>query len=235
MDVVSSLWVGSLSPLEHLCMRSFLKQGHPVHLYSYDFLTGPEGVEMKDADDILPRASISRFQNLANFSDFFRYTLLMKRGGWWVDLDVFCLRPFVFSEPYVFASQLVVQRTNDEITSCVIKAPQRSPLLLWCLEKVSQMNTKQNAWSAIGPALLLEGHRKFGLQSAVQPHRRFCPLHYFEAPANVYGPGSDQHRFASDTLAVHLWHEESRRGKIDKYGRHPGSLYERLQAELAHA
>ena len=35
----------------------------------------------------------------AGFANFFRYELLRKRGGWWVDLDTICLRPFPASIP----------------------------------------------------------------------------------------------------------------------------------------
>ena len=47
-----------------------------------------------DANDILDKKYIFRrwTGNLATFADIFRYKLLYERGGWWVDLDLVCLR-----------------------------------------------------------------------------------------------------------------------------------------------
>lgn len=234
LDTVQSFWSGRLSPLEQLCMKSFVKAGHPFHLYTYDKLEGvPEGVVVKNAEEVVMKSSILRFQNLANFSDFFRFSMLLRNGGWWVDLDVCCLKPFVFPKSYVFATQLVVQRTADEVTSCVIKAPQGCEPLMYCLNKIANTDTKKNSWSAIGPALLVEISRKFNLLSYVKKHETFCPLNYFEAPENVFGEKSNLSVFEEDTFAIHLWNEESRRKNIDKFAAHPGSLYERLLNETA--
>lgn len=233
LEKVQSLWVGSISQMERLCMRSFLRQGHAYHLYTYGDLLGvPKGVVMEDANEIVPEGKIEQFQNLANFSDFFRFTVLFKKGGWWADTDVCCLKPFEFDTPYVFATQLVSQRTKDEVTSCVIKAPQGSEMMQWCLDRIADTNTKTNSWSAIGPALLLEGHKKFGLQNFVQRHETFCPVHYFEAPGNVLGPESGKMRFGGHTFAVHLWNEEMRRAGVKKHDFFLGSLYDRLDKEI---
>lgn len=35
----------------------------------------------------------------------FRYKLILERGGWWVDLDTVCLRPFDLDLEHVFASE----------------------------------------------------------------------------------------------------------------------------------
>ena len=234
-EPITSLWVGTLSPLERMCMKSFLKQGHPFHLYVYEKPEGvPEGVTVKDASEIAPKESIGRFQNLANFSDFFRYSLLYKHGGWWVDLDMYCIRPFIFGTPYVFSSQLVIERTNDEINSGAIRAPQHSAMMRYCLKRVEKINTLTNEWPAIGPALMMDSCRHFQLQRHIKPHPTFCPLHYFEAPENVLGPHSGATVFDKGrTHAVHLWNEELRRAGKDKSASYPGSLYERLQREAA--
>src|SRR4051812_10885773 len=92
LPVINGLWIGQLSPLEQLCIRSFIVQGHPYHLYTYDALDNvPAGVTLQDAGQILPKSLIFRNQlgkgkgSVAAFSDLFRYKLLLERGGWWVD------------------------------------------------------------------------------------------------------------------------------------------------------
>src|SRR6187549_2184730 len=110
MITVQSLWVGEvLPPLQQLSIRSFLAHGHQYHLYAYGDLQGaPEGAVVIDAATILPAESIFYYQHgfgqgsVSAFSNLFRYKLICERGGWWVDTDVVCLKPFEFDVPYVF-------------------------------------------------------------------------------------------------------------------------------------
>src|ERR1700675_312106 len=109
-DVIQSLWVGPrLSAMERLSITSFLKNGHSYILYVYGPVEGvPEGVELKDANEILPSAAIFTYPDYATysgFSNFFRYKLLLERGGWWVDTDIICLKPFIFDAEFVFSSE----------------------------------------------------------------------------------------------------------------------------------
>ena len=229
MDKIQSLWIGKLSPLEQLCIRSFLKHGHEFHLYAYGTLDGvPNGCIVRDANEILPESDIEKFQNLANFSDLFRFCMLYRLGGWWVDLDVFCLRPFEFSSEHVFSSQYERNGNADETTSCVIRAPKNSAVMRYCIDRIAQTDTGNCGWAEIGPALVLSAVRRFGLRH--EPHQRFCPLHYFEAPGNVFGPSNVT--FGPETFAVHLWNEEARRAGIDKFAEHPGSMFARLSEAI---
>lgn len=62
------------------------------------------------AEDVLPESKVFRYEkgaftgHLSGFSDWFRYELLLERGGWWADTDIICLRPFTSSQRFVFAS-----------------------------------------------------------------------------------------------------------------------------------
>ena len=76
--VISSLWIGQLTPLEQLCIRSFVAHGHPYHLYTYDEIENvPPGVTIQDASQILPRSTIFRNRrgkgkgSLAGFRTYF--------------------------------------------------------------------------------------------------------------------------------------------------------------------
>lgn len=231
MDRIQSLWIGKLSPVEQLCIRSFLRHGHEFHLYTYDPIGGiPDGCIVRDAGEIMPESEINRFQNLANFSDLFRFTLLHRVGGWWVDLDVCCLKPFTFNAEHIFSSQYERNGNADETNSGLMRAPRGSAVMRYCIDRIAQTDTTKCGWAEIGPALVLAAVRKFGLRH--EPHKRFCPIHYFEAPGNVFGPGSDAVSFGPETFAVHLWNEEARRGGIDKFAQHPGSLFARLSESI---
>ena len=113
--VVQGLWIGSpLSIMERLSIKSFLDNGHEYHLYTYDELKDvPAGTVIKDGNEILPASAIFKYKDRPSysaFSNFFRYKLLLERGGWWVDTDVICLKPFDFPEEHVFATEKLDER-----------------------------------------------------------------------------------------------------------------------------
>ena len=107
--VVQGLWIGGrLSALERLCVRSFCAHGHEFYLYHYDELRNVprvDGLRLMNAEEILPRTAIFRHRSgsVAYFADQFRWELLRKRGGWWMDMDMVCVRPLDFAENIVLS------------------------------------------------------------------------------------------------------------------------------------
>ena len=111
-DIIQSLWIGGrLSKLEQLSIRSFLANGHPFHLYTYGAVANvPAGTIVKDANSIIPQRHIFRHRykhkgSLAGFANWFRWELLYRQGGWWVDMDIVCLRPFDFPQKLFFTQR----------------------------------------------------------------------------------------------------------------------------------
>lgn len=234
LPIIQSLWVGPrLTKLENMCIASYLAHGHMFHLYTYsDVDNVPVGTTVKRADRIAPLSMIDKFQNIANFSDYFRYMLLWANGGYWVDLDNFCLRPYDFQVPYVFSSQRPGPASNEsEINAGVIRVPEPgTEIIRFCLDQVRSMDTKTNHWSQIGPGLLLDAYHRFSLERYLKPYQTFCPLDFFGAPVNVIGPGTWNYQFPEEAYSVHLWNEEMRRACVNKDATYPNSLYERLKA-----
>lgn len=153
--IVHGLWIGnSLSKLELLTITSFTNNGHIFYLWTYEpLLTNiPENVIIKDANEIIPENKIFRYKHknqfghgkgsLGGFSDIFRYKLLYKYGGWWTDMDVTCLKPLNFVEPYVF-------RTHNklELVGNLMKCPKNSTLMRICYERAStEINAENTDW-----------------------------------------------------------------------------------------
>src|ERR1044072_2497854 len=109
--VVQGLWIGAeLSVMEQMSIASFLMNGHEYHLYTYEDVKHlPAGTVVKDGREILPSSMIFQyrdFKSYSGFSNFFRYKLLLERGGWWGDTDMICLQPFDFRSEYVFSSEM---------------------------------------------------------------------------------------------------------------------------------
>ncbi len=236
-EIVQSLWIGdALTVMERLSLRSFLAHGHAVHLYTYGQVAGvPDGVRLCDGREILPERRIFRYRgggSYAGFANFFRYQLLYLKGGWWVDTDVACLRPFDFSAEHVFASETDASYERQIITSGVIKAPARSAALLYACRVCDEKDVDRLVWGETGPWLLDEVVRHSDLERFVQPYRVFCPIFWddieaFVDPASSF---SDIESTLAKSSAVHLWNESWRRRCLDKDASFPaGCLYERLK------
>jgi glycosyltransferase involved in cell wall biosynthesis len=177
--IIQSFWTGTLTTMERLCIQSFLANGHEFHLYTYDVLQGvPEGCVVKDASKIVPQSYLKKFKYVQQFADFFRYALLLKNGGWWVDMDNVCLKPFSFSEPYVFVSS-----TGDRATGlnfAVIKVPQGCQLIKECYAVALGMESQWSTmgFQAIGPELWAKKITELGLTKYIQPIDKFDPIHW---------------------------------------------------------
>jgi hypothetical protein len=223
LPIINALWIGQLSPLERLCLRSFAAQGHAVHLYAYDAIDDlPDGVTLQDASQILPRDMIFRNQrgkgkgSLAGFSDLFRFKLMLDRGGWWVDADIFCLKPFRFDAPYVFGFE------GENVASGVIKMPRGCELAVRCYELARRVDPSSIVWIEL-VKILGDCVHDLGLTRYVLPPHTFSPIHWKEIPPFVRGrrPFS----VPKNSHAVHLYNEMWRRNRLDKHrGFHPNSV-----------
>src|SRR4029079_12546124 len=84
-----TLWVGEgFGAVERACLRSVVRQGHRLTLYCYREPIGiPDGVELQDASQVLPATAVMRHRrgSVAPFSDWFRYELLKRGLGTWID------------------------------------------------------------------------------------------------------------------------------------------------------
>jgi len=131
--VIQTLWThGNLSTMERLCLKSYLDNGHEVHLYTYEGVPNvPNGVIIKDGNEIISKDFLDyrTFINNGTFADFFRYKLLYDRGGFWVDTDLICLRPFDFEAEYVFGE---MGPWGEWIKEPIKVRPLRSPKRAYC-------------------------------------------------------------------------------------------------------
>ena len=233
MPPIQSLWIGpKLSTMEQLSIRSFLANGHEFHLYAYDAIEGvPEGATVLDAGRILPPSRIFRYTgngSVAGFANFFRYKMLLDLGGWWVDTDTVCLRPFDFpGMDHVVSSERV--SGAPVIDNAILKAPAGSPLMEYAWNVCQSKDPKLLAWGETGPRLVGEAIRQLGMDDCVRSPETFCPVPYL-AWNTVLSPDVT-FDFGPETHAIHLWHEFWRRNAQDKDARYPdGCFLETLKA-----
>ncbi|MBE0515688.1 glycosyltransferase [Sulfurimonas sp.] len=96
-QIIQGLWVGrELREIEIMSIKSFLMHGFEYHLYVYDEIQNiPDGTVIKDANIILDKKNLKLYgKKYAIFSDWFRWELLYRQGGIWMDMDMICLQAF---------------------------------------------------------------------------------------------------------------------------------------------
>lgn len=213
------LWIGeALSPLERACIHSFLARGHDFELYAYGPVSFvPDGCRVLDARAIVPADRIFMHRegegqgSVAIFADLFRYQLLYERGGWWVDLDVFCLTQQLPDHG------IVVGRQDEKLVNgAVLCFPAGHPLMAAAVKACTKA-TENAIWGAYGPLLLTRLAHEYGLSSAVFPPDLLYPVdwqHYWA----VLDPrrAADVARKMQGAVCLHLWNEMLRRVALDK-------------------
>jgi Glycosyltransferase sugar-binding region containing DXD motif len=227
--IIQGLWIGSqLSTMERLSIASFLQNGHEYHLYTYAKLQNvPAGTIIKEAREILPASAVFQYKerpSFAGFSNFFRYKLLLEKGGWWADTDVACLRPFDFEDEVVFASELA--NGQETTTSCIIKAPVGSEAMSYAWSVCKGKDPNKLVWGETGPHLMSEVVSKLGLKQYQKPYETFCPIVGYEQLFVPYLVGIPEGAYA-----IHLWNAVWNFYKTDKDAAyHPGCIYELLKS-----
>ena len=252
--LVNSLWIGErMGPVERACLRSFLAYGHRFQLWCYAPPAGvPRGVELRDAAEILPEATVVRHigGSVSLFSNRFRYELQRRGEGLWVDCDVYLLKPLPPLPDHLFA-----WAAPDQVCTAVMRLPPDSPLIppllevfaersvppwlplrarlaaRWRLSRTGRSDLARMPWGSAGPLALTHLCRLHGLDRLAWPAETFYPVHWTRAAwirdplvqvTDVAGPG---------TLAVHLWNELIKRFKNAPAP--PGSFLARLHSEGA--
>lgn len=216
--IINGLWIGTrLSNVELLTIYSFLKNGHDFYLWTYDPIENelPDGLIVKDANDIIPRHKVFCYKrtnqfghgkgSYAGFSDIFRYKLLHKYGGWWVDMDVTCLKHFDFEEPYVF-------RTHHDfpVVGNIMKCQKGSELMKRCYEEASSKIDEYNTDWHLPIAILNENIKKLKLSKYIRT------LSNHDSWNMIRKMLVKNTRLPVHWYAIHWVNEEWRRNKVNK-------------------
>ena len=229
--IIQGLWIGpELSVMEQMSIASYLRNGHEYHLYVYDEPKNiPAGTIIKDAKQILPASMIFQYKqypSYAGFANFFRYKLLLERGGWWSDMDAICLKPLDFPDEHVFSTEMC---RGLEVVSCgLIKAPTGSRAMAYAWEVCQSKKPELLVWGETGPKLMGEAVKKFSLEKYKKPYHVFCPFGFFEWRKVLESdPGV---MLDESSYSIHLWNEMWRDAGQDKNAQyHQDCLYERLK------
>ncbi|WP_306521775.1 glycosyltransferase [Rheinheimera sp.] len=254
MQTVYGLWIGGcLSAVEQLVVQSYLQLGHHFVLYTYEGVQQvPAGAEIRDANKILDKKHIfvNNKGSLALFSDWFRWEMLYRHGGYWVDMDMVCLQVLPQQPDIIFGWE------SELVGSGLLCFPAGHPFCRFmadsCAEpnrwlpydnlrlklkklvrRYLQGNHRGNVgWGEIGgPKGLSRAVEFFGLQPYVQPETMFYPVH-FDSWQQIY-QGGIQLADLTGSYTVHLYNEMLRQHGYDKNQQYPQhSLLEQLKSRF---
>jgi len=281
--LLQTFWTGKpLSRLERAALQSYVNVGYTVDIYTYNPLhefkqqiPGPH-IRVHDARDILPESQLFQYSgrtaigkrddaySYLPFSDLFRFTMLHKKGGAWMDLDIFMLRPVpakILQRPYVFSSERTIQKgayrkAEPEIVDMgFIKVPgPRSPLMSWILDAIVASGLLDLKTPFDYMNIYRRGIAALGLERYVLPANAFLPLNWWDVKdAFEEGAGQDgvcykgkygtepfcvDHLKRSDVYGVH-WFRAIMRKKALPYERVQNreitdNLYEGMIAQIEH-
>ena len=212
----------------------------------------PKGTKIKDANKILPKETVFKLKGAyLPFSYIWRYKLLYEKGNYWVDLDIFCMKPFDFKEDFVFASERTIQqgayamKVPSVYQICVLKAPPKSPFYKELFEKCMAHQSKGKNQDKIKyMRMMREMIDKYNYKKYVKPPITFCHLDWWYAKdafmplksyRDKYGvKAKPLNEMFTKTYAVHMWRNlVTHKYKLDlnaKY--HPDSLWERIKSHI---
>jgi hypothetical protein len=247
------LWIGrELSAMERVCLNSFLGTGYRCVLYVYEPIKRvPEGVEQNDANEIIKFRDIDG--RLATFSDLFRIHMLLKRGGWWFDMDFASIRMLPEPSDLRFASTWEFQYGQCAINAAIWCKPgdRRIGMLVEEAERILAVKPVPD-YCEIGPFLIQRFVQSHSLQANVAPWWEFCPFpwrltHHMAFESNSdwlkervrlvkhfisekFGGNLRPAYIRSSTRAVH-WHNEiwKQSGLSKAHIYHSRSAYGRMQ------
>ena len=278
--LLQTFWTGKpLSRLERAALQSYVNVGYTVDIYTYNpirefkqQIPGPH-IRVHDARDILSESQLFQYAGRAAygdaysylpFSDLFRFTMLHKKGGAWVDLDIFMTRPIpakILQRPYVFSSERTIQKgayklAEPEIVDMgfiKVSGP-RSPLMTWILDTIAAKGLMDLKTPFDYMNIYRKGIAALGLERYVLPANAFLPLNWWDVK-DAFGAGAGQsgvcykgkygvepfcvdHLKRPDVYGVH-WFRAILRKKALPYERTQNrevidNLYEGMIAQIEH-
>jgi hypothetical protein len=218
-ETVRFFWHGRpLGPYQLMGMRSFVDRGHRVELFTYDpAIAVPEWIVRRDANEIWPTDRILAYRNddrsgsFALHANLFRYAMLHRLGGWWIDQDVVLLREALPAQDIFFSLETVDPMTA---TNSVMKFPAGHPALAECVARCVAAG-ESALYGETAVVLFTEIVAKYRLAHQARTPDASYPLSACDVPA-MFDPDQCErlHARCGNATFVHLFHEKWRRARI---------------------
>lgn len=238
---IHALWIGrELGVISRSCLKSFIMRGHKVYLHSYsDIQDIPSDVIQVDANKIILSDKIIKHNqtgSYALFSDIFRYELMRKLEGIYVDCDVYCLKPLSvpehgyllgFEDDYCINGAILKIPKDSELLSSLLAAAYDPKFIPPWYSSFKQLKLKTKKilglsktvvdmpWGVIGPKAITYFVQKHDKKDLIQPIDIFYPVHY-QCISQLCDSNLNIHDITtSRTSTIHLYNEMLRGINLD--------------------
>lgn len=228
---VGALWIGgTLSYLEQLCLKSFVDAGQHIKLYTYEGVTNPpEGVELADANDVLPLQGFLRHERTGSpalHSDLFRYHMLAKNDRMiWADTDAYCVKPFTTPNGHFYAWEsenglnggvLGLPKDSDTLRALLDFTSDEFAIPTWYDDKYTAecetakaagtpIHASEMPWGVWGPHAITHFLKATGEVRFALPQVALYPFHYKDRNL-MLRPGLDASTFVTEeTFSIHFY------------------------------
>lgn len=216
-QTLRTFWHGeTIGPYQLMCLKSFAASGHRVEVLSYNRdLNVPDWISVEDAAQILPRELVLRPLGeegaLAIHANLFRYALLQKLGGWWIDPDILLLEADLPTGDVFFAGLDIFGR----VPTGVLKFPAGHGLLTEALAETERLSGSREGWEESGSALLTSLTERHKLNGKILSRMPLGPVSWFGVP-DLFNPDSAEKlsRLCKDFHFLHLHDDAWRRAGI---------------------
>ena len=227
---IQTLWIGaSLPKIINVCIRS-MAEIHEVHLYTYCKVDNiPENtshdIVIKDANEIIKEEDIFYFEgDIAPFSDLFRFKLLLLKGGYWLDTDIFLLKSINYrNTEFIIGSERTIvkgafksklpYKPNIGFLKAKRKSKFYSKIVEECEKKIKNGLKKRTDLMVVFQNQI----EKFGMGYTIKTPEFYCNLDWwftkeaFEVPLEKhwnqkYGwDKQDDYLENIESIGIHLW------------------------------
>jgi hypothetical protein len=201
---VRMFWQGGVpSPYQCLSFKSFADRGLRVEVFSYDpSVSLPRYVVRKNAAEVLAPERVLRFLPehglFAVNIDLFRYALLAKLGGWWIDPDVVMLGDELPRDEVFLAGP-------DEfglVSTAALRFPPQHPVPMIAEEFAAANAAAIAQWPNAGAPYLTELAERHGLASLICNIANVAPIPRSEVAA-LFAPDESVDANANVFLDLH--------------------------------
>ena len=241
------MWIGAhLNPLSELAIMSWLRLDYDVELY-IDTLNLPKYMDkyrqsgqliFKSAKTIMP---YEEGKEILPFSDLFRYKLLHREGGIWLDADMVLLKrlppdEIIISSEHTFVKGAFKSTLPFVCNIGVLKFKKGDQFLENLIFKIE--NSKKVAEfcdNMIVFRKMIKNHEYFEYISKPED---YCPLPWWQCKEMYMGdtykekygvvtPSNDE--MIDDAIGIHMWNNFTHnKHDIAFHEVHSNSLYKRL-------
>lgn len=184
--IVNSFWLGeTITPLNELCIESWLKKGCSYNLYTYGKINTNLNVNILDANQVVSKKEyftyhhgISKRTPVA-FSNLFRAELLYQKGGLYIDTDVMLIKPIELEE-YTFCYQYHPHYSTSIGTCFLYSKYANSQLFKRWADIIRDLSKGYISHGDLGPDLFTNLILAFNMLEFVKDKSLVNPIDYTE-------------------------------------------------------